>query len=224
MWLVEGAASEVWGDPAVVLYVAGISPVSSPGMCCIFDSNRERLQARYGSNLCGGGSRMRRRIYGNVILLTQLLIALLIVLLLCPKSIAQSDDQSRFVIPVGEVRVLELDTEITFFAPGVAEVLAGRTAEQTWNMVVSSNTDWILTIRGSDEYWDGPWQKPVSDILWRHEMADFIPLSTEPAVVSSGGMADHVAYPIEFSISLNMLNDIPGDYFYGYVVFEFASP
>ena len=167
---------------------------------------------------------MRRRIHGNALLLTQSLIALLLILLVCPEAAAQSDDQSRFAIPVGEVRVLELDTEITFFAPGVAEVLAGRTTEQTWNMVVSSNTDWVLTIRGTDEYWDGPWQKPVSDIMYRYGTSDFIPLSTEPTVVSSGDRADHVTYPVDFSISLNMLKDIPGDYFYGYVVFELASP
>jgi hypothetical protein len=167
---------------------------------------------------------MRRRIDVNPILIAHLLIALLLSLLFSPAAAAQSDNESRFAIPIGEVRVLELDTEITYFTPGVAEVLAGRTGEQMWNMVVSANTEWLLTIRGTDEYWDGPWEKPVGDILWRYDMPEFVPLTTEPVVVSSGGPADHVVYPIEFSISLNMLNDIPGEYFYGYVVFELASP
>lgn len=174
--------------------------------------------------LADGDGIMRRRNDPNAVSRAQPIAALLLLLFLSPQAAAQSDGDSHFSMPVPEIRVLELDTELTFIAPGVAEVLAGRTTEQTWNTVVSSNTDWVLTIRGTEEYWDGPWQKPVSDILCRFDDSEFITLDTEPVEICSGGRVDHAEYPVEFSISLNLLNDIPGEYFYGYVVFELASP
>lgn len=145
-------------------------------------------------------------------------------LLLAAVAHADTVDESGVSIIISEVRSLVLDSESVSLAPGVTELLAGWTEERYWNATVSSNADWVLTIRGTEATWEGPWPKPVGDIWWENGGGEYVPLDTEPVEVCRGGPADHEAYSIHCRIALDPERDIPGDYFYANIVFELTTP
>ncbi len=137
---------------------------------------------------------------------------------------ADSEDITGFTMTVTEVRSLEISASSAFFVPGVRELLDGESSPQTWVASVSANVDWVLTIRGAESFWEGPWDKPVSDILWEYDGSGWLALSTEPVEIRSGGPSNQEAYPISVKVNLDIEQDIPGEYYYGYVVLELSSP
>jgi hypothetical protein len=139
-------------------------------------------------------------------------------------AVAQRDYESGFSIVISEVRLLTVETESAFIAPDAGEVLSGWTGEQTLGVTVSANTEWVLWIRGTEPAWDGPWSKPIGDIHWSCGESEYVPLDTMPAEVCAGGMSDHEPYQINFKIALDPLKDVPGDYYYTYIVIELTSP
>ncbi len=154
-------------------------------------------------------------------------ITLLMALLLCqPVTILRADteESSSFSFIIPEIRMLSLETGTSVCLADTNALLTGWTEVQTWDIVVSSNVDWVLTVRGTQSAWEGPWPKPVSDIWWACDSGDFVPLDTAPLEGCSGGPSDHESHPVHFRIAMDMLQDIPGDYFYGYIVFELAAP
>jgi len=167
---------------------------------------------------------MRRKIDATARFMARLIVATIFLLLLTRSAFAVPDDQSGFSIIIEDVRTLSLDSEITYFAPDVMQILSGWTGEQVWTTTINANVDWVLTIRGTEAFWDGPWQKPVGDIWWEYNGGGFVPLDTEPAEVCSAGPSDHQVHQIRFRLAVDLLKDIPGDYYYGYLVLELAAP
>ena len=149
--------------------------------------------------------------------------AVVVLLLLAPVAYADSESNSGISIVISEVKVLSVDADNLTLSPAAPEVLSGWTEQQTWNVTISANVEWALTIRGTAPTWDGPWLKPVGDIFFSSDGSDFAPVGTEPVRVCTGGPSDNEVRPINFKIALDPLKDIPGEYFYGYIVLEFET-
>lgn len=132
--------------------------------------------------------------------------------------------ESGFSITITEVRSLTLDSDNALLNPGATAVLSGWMTEKTWDVNICANVDWVLKIRGTSSTWEGPWPKPVGDIYCAYAGSEYMPLDTAPIEIYRGGPADHESYPINFRIALDPLLDIPGDYYYSYIVFELESP
>lgn len=139
-------------------------------------------------------------------------------------SLAVRESESDFSIVISEVRSLTLDAESIYLDPAASELIAGWTEERSWNATVCANVDWVLSIRGTDPTWEGPWPKPVGDIYWSYDGSEFVPLDTLPVEVCVDGPVDHKSYPITFRIALDPLEDVPGEYRYGYIVLELTAP
>jgi len=152
------------------------------------------------------------------------LLAILFVLIFNLPAHADTIYDTGFTIVVSEVRSLTLDAENAALTPGGFELISGWTQEQTWDIDVSANCDWVLQIRGTDPTWDGPWPKPVGDIFFSCNGTDYMPLATTPSEVVYGGPSNRESYPVNFKVALDPLLDIPGEYFYGYIVFELETP
>jgi hypothetical protein len=167
---------------------------------------------------------LRRARKSHAIVLAQLILAGIILPALATPSHAARDTQSGFSLVVSEVRSLSIDSGSSYLSPGAAEILAGWTQEHSTDITISSNTEWVLSIRGASPTWDGPWAKPVGDVYWSCNGSDYMPLSTDPAQVCLGGPSDHRPYPINFKVHLDPLKDIPGDYRYTSIVLELTAP
>lgn len=161
---------------------------------------------------------------GIICIILCFLIGNSILLFFLPAAHADPTEGSSLTISIGEVRTISLESGSIYLSPNINELLEGRIEPQTWDAIVSSNVDWVLTIRGTEDTWDGPWQKPVGDILWSYEGGDFTPLDMEPQVVWSGGPSNREHYPINFTVELDFINDVPGEYHYGYIVLELSAP
>jgi len=136
---------------------------------------------------------------------------------------ADSTHNSGISIVISEVKVLSVDADSLTLSPAAPEVIVGWTETQIWNVTISANVEWALTIRGTTSTWDGPWLKPVGDIFFSCGGSDFTPIETEPLRVCTGGPSNNEIRPINFKIALDPLKDIPGEYFYGYIVLEFET-
>ena len=161
---------------------------------------------------------------GRSTVIKQLIISFVILLLLCPAAHAVPEDDSGFGMDVPGVRSLTLDDESLYMEPGIIEMLDGFTDPEVITASVCANVTWVLTIRGSDELWDGPWDKPITDIYWNYNGGDYVPLGMDSAYIVSGGPCNQVEYPINFKVKLDMEYDLPGEYYYEYIVFELSAP
>jgi hypothetical protein len=137
-------------------------------------------------------------------------------------TFAQNSDESDYTIIVTDISLVSIDSTQVTLAPDTYEWLNGWTNEQGWKVVCSSNEACVLTVRGLDETWDAPWPKPVGEIFWSYGGGEFQPLSTEPTEVCSIGPADHEVFTIQYKVALDILKDIPGEYFYTGVIFEIS--
>ncbi len=160
----------------------------------------------------------------NIRILTWIAAACLFFIFAVPAVHADSEDVSGLTVSIGEVRTITLESGSFNFSPDINELLDGRTEHQSWDAIVSANVGWVLTIRGAEDTWDGPWDKPVSDILWEYDGGGYMPLDTEPQIVCSGGPSNREPYPIGITVQLDFEKDIPGDYHYGYIVLELSAP
>ena len=136
---------------------------------------------------------------------------------------AEANHQTDFSIIVGEVRTVSVDRENLDLIPVAAELIAGWTRVGTLNITVSANVEWALSIRGSEPFWEAPWNKPVGDIFWSYNGSEYFPLDVIATEVLTGGPSDNEIYPLNFKISLDPLEDIPGDYYYPEIIIEVTS-
>jgi hypothetical protein len=136
---------------------------------------------------------------------------------------AEDTYQAGISIVIGQVRTVTVDTQYADFQPTAPELIEGWTQVQTINAMVSANTHWEMTIRGSDEYWNAPWEKPVGDIFWSYDGSEYVPLTVDPAFVVNGSAVVDENYSIEFIVALDPLKDIPGDYSYPQIIVELSD-
>jgi hypothetical protein len=168
--------------------------------------------------------------------IAMIIIAIAVMLLCIPAAYADREDDSDFTMSVPGIRSLTIEPDSLRFEPDLNQMERGYTNQELVTARVSSNVSWVLTIRGSVEVWEGPWQKPVGDICWKYGAegavsvateaggAGYRSLTTQQAVVVSGGPCNQRTYPIHIRINLDMEKDKPGEYYYAYVVFELTTP
>lgn len=150
---------------------------------------------------------------------------LLALLLLLPLAAFADDaeEEPEFEMEIGELRVLTLDRNELSFEPTVVELEGGETNPAVLTASIKSNIEWVLYVSGTAEEWDGPWDKPVSHILYSTG-AGYSPLSTGTAEIASGLATSGTDVDINFKVQLDMGVDVPGVYFYRSVRFELAGP
>jgi len=164
------------------------------------------------------------------------ILAIAIMLFCIPAAYAEPEDESDFTMSVPGVRSLTIDPDSLRFDPDLDQITRGYTDEEVVIATVSANVGWVLTITGSAQVWEGPWQKPVGDIYWKYGggeagsigtdsgVAGYQSLTTLSAVVVSGGPCNQHTYPISFGVKLDIEKDVPGEYYYAYIVFELTTP
>ena len=162
----------------------------------------------------------------NIINRTLLPVIFITTLLLVLPSPAQAEweIESNFSIIISEVRVFELGCENVSPNPGATALLTGLTEQNPIDVTISTNVAWLLTIRGSDPFWEAPWQKPVSDMQFSYDGGEFQSIGLTAATVTGGEPADHEIYTVNLRASLDPLYDIPGEYSYNYIIFEIETP
>jgi hypothetical protein len=148
----------------------------------------------------------------------------LLLLLFASAALAEPEQDSGFTMSVQEVRMLTIDRQSILLNPDIHEIINGMAEPEKLSMAVSANVAWVLTVRGTDPYWNGPWEKPVTDILWRVGQDEFKPLTTDPVEVMSGNPTTQKIFDIDLTSMLSMEKDVPGDYSYAYIVFELTPP
>jgi hypothetical protein len=154
-----------------------------------------------------------------------LLPAIIILLLWSPAARSGPEDDSDLSMSVPGVRLLTLERDTISFEPGILEMVDGWSNEEVLTARVSANVDWVLTIKGSEALWEAPWDKPVSDIYWSYGGGEYVPLSsTQSAQVVAGGLSKEAAYPIKLKVMLDLEKDVPGKYYYSYLVVELTAP
>ena len=162
--------------------------------------------------------------YSPALVLARLICTAAAILALCIPALADSDDDGEFAMSVPGVRTLKLDRNSLQFTPGAMELENGWTQQQVIIARVSANVDWVVKLSGTENYWDGPWEKPVADIHWKYGGGGFTSLTTTEAAVEQGGPANQRSLPIHFKIKLDWVKDIPGEYTYAYILFEVTEP
>ena len=158
------------------------------------------------------------------LLFFRLIAATAILIFFAMPSSAEPEDDSDFSMRITDVRMLTLDRNTVSFEPGITEILEGWSKHELVNTHVSANVPWVYTINGTKETWEGPWEKPVTDIYWKYGGMEYASLTISPAIVATGGPCNNQAYPIHFKIKLDIGQDIPGEYFYSYILFELTAP
>ena len=159
-----------------------------------------------------------------VVILSLILTAITFSLLSALPAHAGPEDDSGFSMSVTGIRYLYLENETLEFTPDAEQMLDGWTTTEQSVVWVSANVPWLLTIRGTEEYWEGSWLKPLSDIYWKFGNAEYIPLSTEPENITLDGPINAGQFPIDIRIKLDMETDLPGNYTYTYLLFELSAP
>lgn len=147
-------------------------------------------------------------------------------LLLPAPALADDDERSEpeFSMDIDSIMFVHLDRHELAFNPSANDVLSGRTPPQQLKATVSSNTDWVLSIAGSSPKWDGPWDKPVGDILWRIAgEGSYAQLASTAAEVQRGSPAKDLDISLDFAIALDMAHDLAGTYRYESVVFQVSA-
>lgn len=153
-----------------------------------------------------------------------ILLPVFILLVCCPAVYAAEDDDSDMSMRVPDVRLLDVEPNSINFEPDLNNMVNGWTEAKLITAVVSANAGWLLTIKGSSDYWEGPYQKPISDIYWNLADGEFLPLSTQSTEVVSGGLSNQSGYPINIKVKLDISRDLPGDYYYYSVIIELIAP
>ncbi len=151
-----------------------------------------------------------------------------LVLWLAASAPVWADDDERgepqFQMDIDSVMFVHLDRDELEFTPDANDLLSGRTPPEQLTAQVSSNTDWVLSIAGSMAAWDGPWAKPVGDILWRRAgEGSYTPLATAAAEVQRGAPVKEFDVCLDFAIALDMAHDLAGTYRYESVVFQVSA-
>lgn len=89
-------------------------------------------------------------------------------------------------------------------------------AEPGPTAVVSANTGWQLMVSTSTNMWTtgaSTSDKPASDLQWSLTPdGPFVPFSTVPAAVATGGRSDRYAVPVFLRASVDVARDRPGSY------------
>jgi len=153
-----------------------------------------------------------------------ILVAAFFLLVWCPAVNAEADDGSDMSMRIPDVRLIEVDPDYIEFDPSLNDMVSGWTETRTITATVSANADWVLTIKGGSETWDGPYMKPVSDIYWNLAGGDYVALGTQNSMITAGGLSNGTGYDISFRIQLDLSRDLPGDYHYYDVIFELLEP
>lgn len=153
-----------------------------------------------------------------------ILAAAFILLACCPAVNAQENDGSDMSMRIPDVRLIEVDPDYIEFDPSLNDMVNGWTETKTITATVSANADWVLTIKGGSETWEGPYMKPVSDIFWNLAGGDYMALATQASLITAGGLSNGTGFDISFRIQLDLSRDLPGDYHYYDVIFELQEP
>jgi hypothetical protein len=177
---------------------------------------------------------MRHKNNIRTTILTRLILAAAVLIICSPAAYADPEDESDASISVPGIRSLTLEQNSLHYEPNINQMLEGWTEQQVLITRVSANVNWVLNIRGSDEFWEGPWDKPVGDLYWKYgggsgssvsrSDAGYQPLGTQPTEVASGGPCNQRTFPIHFRVKLDLETDVPGEYYYTYVVIELTMP
>lgn len=141
-------------------------------------------------------------------------------------ALADDDERSEpeFRMDIDSVMFVHLDRNELEFNPTANDLINGRTTPEQLTATVSSNTDWVLSIAGSATKWDGPWDKPVGDILWRIAGSEnYTPLATSAAEVERGAPVKEYGVSLDFAVALDMARDLAGTYRYESVVFQVSA-
>ena len=157
-------------------------------------------------------------------ILKHILTPILIFLLAVPWAWADVEDESDTSMTVPGVRSLTLDQQSLHFEPTIEEMINGWTQQKPIIARVSANVGWVLTVRGSSELWEAPWSKPVTDLYWKYDGGEYAPLTTDVVEIVSGGPCNQHTFPVHFMVKLDLEKDVPGEYYYNYIVFELAAP
>ena len=152
------------------------------------------------------------------------LASIVALLLIFPAGVRAEEDQSGFSMSIEGVRAITIDSGTLVFTPDLAQLVAGWTTVETLDSTLSSNEDWLLTIRGSSATWTGPWLKPVGDIYWSYGAGGYTALTTSSADVTSGVPVANGAVQINIKIALDLGDDTPGNYSYTNIVLELTTP
>jgi hypothetical protein len=153
-----------------------------------------------------------------------LLPVIIILLLLCPASYADREDESDFSMRCPEVRYLTLEPDSLDFESSMANMVEGWTSTKVLTARVFANVQWVMKIKGTSGTWEGPYAKPISDIYWSYGTGTPVPLTTDSATVVSGGCCFNEPFPIDIKVKLDMTRDVPGDYYYTYILVELSAP
>jgi hypothetical protein len=157
-------------------------------------------------------------------LFTLILATLIIMLFCCPISFAAQDDDSDMHMRIPEVRLVNVDPNSIDFEPDLTDMVDGWTKIQEVTATVSANTNWVLMVQGSSDFWEGPYQKPISDIWWNLAGGEYSSLTTSSVPVVSSGKCNRSGYPIHIKIALDLAKDEPGEYHYYNIVFTLTAP
>jgi hypothetical protein len=152
------------------------------------------------------------------------LIPALVILVLCGPAYAGSDDNSDFSLRCPAMRMVTVEPDSLSFESDMGQFVAGWTEPKEITAWVSANVPWVLSIKGSQESWEGPYPKPVSDISWSYGPGAYVPLSTSSATVVAGELTNRQPYPINIKVKLDLSKDFPGDYHYYNIVVELSEP
>lgn len=91
-------------------------------------------------------------------------------------------------------------------------------------LTIKSNTAWKLYVKGSAEYFSGPYDKPVTDIRWVDGTSVYTDLTMTDALVYEGSTGTSgINKSVNFRIKLWWAYDEPGSYTYNSVVFTLVN-
>lgn len=136
---------------------------------------------------------------------------------------------STAVFTVPTLIRLSLDTSMIDFGAltmddydlGYKEALAAQI------VTVWSNRDWTLTVAADSDTWEGPWDKPASDLELKvasvskpgrvdEYASDYFGLSTSAQDVATGFPGGNIAFTMDFKVLVSWDNDVAGNYSLGF--------
>jgi len=137
---------------------------------------------------------------------------------------ATDSNEPELAMDVPAVFVVSLDVNQLEYNATEQNLVDGETEAQTIIATVQANSNWVMNIYGDSAIWTGPWNKPVGDILWSVDGSAFTPLETGTMQITSGGPTAGNNKNIDIKISLDITEDLPGDYEYENIVVEVSAP
>ncbi len=169
-------------------------------------------------------------------LVFSLALVLLLYLSAVPAFAVDDTDDVQVSVSIPPIVILTLDKEsINWLSSqiGINDYNTGYTlVTKNVNCNIKSNTNWILTVHGSSQYFNetSPWQKPVGDIEWQDGGPGFNTLLwNDPGTipVAEGGPQDgsdpDTDVQVGFHILLDWDDDVAGYYEYSDVVFTLSN-